>query len=485
MSRIFRSRIQVLLSLILSLALLLSPFAPFQNSKAEAAFNKQINYQGKLSDSSNATVANGSYSIRFKLYTVPAGGSPVWTEVWCKGTACDGGAGTDSRIPLVSGLFSTMLGSTTPLTSVDFNQTLYLGVEIGGSAASSTWDGEMTPRKILGAVPAAFEAGKLGGAESWQFLRSDVASSTSTAGTFLSVTQSGAGAVADFRGPSGSLFTVLSGGNIGIGTSSPAYKVDIKSGSIALDNLNGLVFRNTAGAYLGQFYYDNTNAFAWVTNGSQQMVLDSSGRLGIGTTSPYAKLSVKGAGSTTGVNFQTTNSSDVPLFSILDNGNTGVGSTSPNWKLSVAGIGSFDNNVRASYFAATSTATSTFVGGVNVATGAGCLAVNGNCVSTGSGTVNAGTTGQLPFYAANGTALTATSSIFLTTNGNVTIGTTTPGFSDSVLTIDRGRTANGDNYGIYVNSKGTNGNGTQFGGYFNLQGNGSGNSYGVYAISVR
>lgn len=44
----------------------------------------------------------------------------------------------------------------------------------------------------------------------------------------------------------------------------------------------------------------------------------------------------------------------------------------------------------------------------------------------GSGTVNAGTTGQFPYYAANGSTLTATSSLFLAANGNVGIGTTTP-----------------------------------------------------------
>src|SRR6202030_3487167 len=40
--------------------------------------------------------------------------------------------------------------------------------------------------------------------------------------------------------------------------------------------------------------------------------------------------------------------------------------------------------------------------------------------------VNFGTTGQLPFYAANGTTLTATSSLFLSQAGNVGIGTTSP-----------------------------------------------------------
>lgn len=45
---------------------------------------------------------------------------------------------------------------------------------------------------------------------------------------------------------------------------------------------------------------------------------------------------------------------------------------------------------------------------------------------TGSGTVGSGTTGQMPYYAANGTTLTATSSLYLTTSGNVGIATTSP-----------------------------------------------------------
>src|SRR3989344_5189766 len=59
------------------------------------------------------------------------------------------------------------------------------------------------------------------------------------------------------------------------------------------------------------------------------------GNVGIGTTSPFAKLSVKGAGTTTGVNFQTTNSNDTPLVTVLDSGNVGIGTASPGAKLDV------------------------------------------------------------------------------------------------------------------------------------------------------
>ncbi|MBI2482155.1 MAG: hypothetical protein HYV76_01135 [Candidatus Vogelbacteria bacterium] len=116
-----------------------------------AVFNQQINYQGKLTDSSNVAVSDGNYSIVFSLYTVSSGGSNVWTET--------------KTVTVTNGLFSTMLGSDTALSSVDFNQTLYLGVKVGS-------DSEMTPRKTIGTVPAAFEADKLDGLDSLSFINS-------------------------------------------------------------------------------------------------------------------------------------------------------------------------------------------------------------------------------------------------------------------------------------------------------------------------
>ncbi|MGA2496088.1 MAG: tail fiber domain-containing protein [Roseiarcus sp.] len=74
-----------------------------------------------------------------------------------------------------------------------------------------------------------------------------------------------------------------------------------------------------------------------------------------------------------------------------------------------------------------STATTTFAAGFNILSG--CFSVNGVCITGGgggSGTVGSGTQGQFAFYNAAGTALTATSSIFLAPSGNVGIGTTTP-----------------------------------------------------------
>ena len=154
---------------VLSLTLLVV-FVGVSYVSAQSNFNEQINYQGKLTDATGATVADGTYNIAFNLYTSPTGGSPVWSST--------------TTVPVVSGLFSYMLGSSTSLAGVDFNQTLYLAVEIGATGTPA-WDGQMSPRKILGAVPAAFEARQLGGASSTQYLRSDVANSATALLSFL------------------------------------------------------------------------------------------------------------------------------------------------------------------------------------------------------------------------------------------------------------------------------------------------------------
>ncbi|MDD2935295.1 MAG: hypothetical protein PHX25_02355, partial [Candidatus Pacebacteria bacterium] len=80
---------------------------------------------------------------------------------------------------------------------------------------------------------------------------------------------------------------------------------------------------------------DGTSNLRFSTNGVERIAILNSGNVGIGTTSPLAKLSVKGAGTTTGINFQTTNSADTPLVTVLDSGNVGIGTVSPVYKLDV------------------------------------------------------------------------------------------------------------------------------------------------------
>lgn len=73
------------------------------------------------------------------------------------------------------------------------------------------------------------------------------------------------------------------------------------------------------------------------------------------------------------------------------------------------------------------TASSTLANGIILSKGC-FLMPDGTCAGAGggSGTINSGTIGQFPYYAGSGTTLTATSSIFLSLNQNIGIGTTTP-----------------------------------------------------------
>ncbi|MFW5853572.1 MAG: hypothetical protein ACOCU8_03050, partial [Patescibacteria group bacterium] len=137
--------------LILTIILL----SVFGGITALAAPNLQINYQGRLTDGSDTAVTDGDYGMVFRLYTTASGGSPIWEEELT-------GA---NEVTVANGLFSVMLGEVESLAGVDFNQTLYLALEVEG-------DGEMTPRKVLGSVPAAFEARYLDGFSASQFLKS-------------------------------------------------------------------------------------------------------------------------------------------------------------------------------------------------------------------------------------------------------------------------------------------------------------------------
>ncbi len=57
-----------------------------------------------------------------------------------------------------------------------------------------------------------------------------------------------------------------------------------------------------------------------------------------------------------------------------------------------------------------------------------------NAIGGGSGTVGTGTTGQIPYYAADGAELSATSTLFISASGNVGVGTTNPTAS---LTVNK------------------------------------------------
>ncbi len=138
-----------LLGKALLAALLVAGIGVLSVEPSRAAINKQVNFQGRLTDTAGNAVLDGTYNVEFKLYTVASAGTAQWTET-------RSGA---SKVTVSRGLFSVQLGEVASLASFNFNQDpLYLSVNIGGTGATPVWDGEMSPRHRLGAAPQAIEA---------------------------------------------------------------------------------------------------------------------------------------------------------------------------------------------------------------------------------------------------------------------------------------------------------------------------------------
>ena len=165
-------------------------------------------------------------------------------------------------------------------------------------------------------------------------------------------------------------YTYFNGGNIGIGTTSPANLLHIKGAqaSIALedtDDLNGMQSLLTSHSN-GILYFD-VNMNSTGTSGSVQfradgasknlMTLANSGNVGIGTATPSAKLHIKQSSELAGGGLRLERSADTNVWDLYANsaaylniayntsdimtisngGNVGIGTTSPSHKLHVVG----------------------------------------------------------------------------------------------------------------------------------------------------
>jgi hypothetical protein len=100
------------------------------------------------------------------------------------------------------------------------------------------------------------------------------------------------------------------GTNLGIGTTSPAYKLDLyttasfagkwanatRGGYLYLDSGGPGIFNTAAYGGEGMYFHAGSNYIQFVTNSAESVRITSAGNVGIGTTSPssYGKLAVRG-----------------------------------------------------------------------------------------------------------------------------------------------------------------------------------------------
>jgi len=185
----------------------------------------KINFQGRLSDNSGNALTDGLYNVKFRLWTLSAGGSNQW-----EGDRVFGAS--DNRVQVTNGLFNIQFGDTTlgdpALSPSLFNTgsgTLYLEVELptpatatcASNGCASFTEGAMTPRQPLASSPYAFNSDTLDGLDSSAFAQLSAAntltdtntfSKTGAAGIVLSGTPASAGSLLQIG-------SAISGGSAG------------------------------------------------------------------------------------------------------------------------------------------------------------------------------------------------------------------------------------------------------------------------------
>ncbi len=251
-----------------------------------------INFQGRLTDSLGNVVSDGAYSLRFRIYDDSSAGNVLWQE--------------SSSVQVSKGLFTVLLGSTSAIPeSAFYSANRWLGIKVGSnpeitprqrlasvgySFQSGQWNssgnniyrdtgnvgiGTSTPTAKLdvnGTLLVNPSNSFVGVNRSTQLTGADyfgvhapVGGSGSYGGMYISTNTNGW----PFYGYSNGSYscwhfldelgrwnlnvgnvnrlTVTQGGNVGIGTISPIYKLDVQTTDYAIHGLGGANFTGIVG----------------------------------------------------------------------------------------------------------------------------------------------------------------------------------------------------------------------------------------------
>ncbi len=274
-----------------------------------------MSYDGYLTDANGKPIASGRKDFSFAIYTSPSGGSPIWTEI-------------HEKVLVNNGTFHVVLGKGTvpkPL-NLPFDQQYYLGVRVGN-------DPEMTPLQELMPSAYSFRAKTADNVPDASISSEKIKPNSITDDKIHSVSWNKVTGIGDgvsarvwsrqgnsktdpntdflgttdekdliFRTNNLQRMTLLSGGNIGIGTSTPSVKLQIQTdvnqhGFAHTDGTHNLLtWLGTAegieGAWIGPSF---SHALSLQTANSARLTISGIGNVGIGTVNPSEKLHVVGS----------------------------------------------------------------------------------------------------------------------------------------------------------------------------------------------
>jgi hypothetical protein len=277
---------------------------------------------------------------------------------------------------------------------------------------------------------------------------------------------------------------ITTAGNVGIGTVSPSYKLDV-AGQIASQDAYLITANSSGTPSAGAFIFrPASNTIALGTASAERMRIDSSGNVGIGTSSVESgfRLHVTGNGFFSpssgtvgkvvvdnvdqrlvlgsyfdpGVGqysfISSTNNAETGNLPLLFNtgttermridssGNVGIGTSSLTDKLEVVGATTAGDRVVASFWQADTTANSSssiWLSSVTGGNSGGARGTKISAITNGNGAGN----GHSLAFATSANSASPTERMRITSAGNVGIGTSNPGYMLDVASTSSNQVA--------------------------------------------